>query len=610
MRFVLDISANNNTYKANDALVVKFTAPFNLIASIQSISFDCAPLDTAENGHDISIRWSYDGMVWSAWEEWITKTVQSPNQQNLISQIITNHDSFFLEFRLIRYGTDVGTRTLTLAAMEFESRNPAEKMVESPFGKTSCYAQCSPSQNFYTGVRIDCDPRLLFQPYNLMNPAINFYREASNAVSEMFGHCVRYFKTQADVASADAVLKEYSLFNVTDVKDIKIMVPENTFPDNAISFLPYDMDFGEGLEIHIVRDHFERAFGVDDLPEQKDYLYFPLIDRMFEVHSAYLYRDFMMSQVYYKVMLYKWQDKLNVMRDIKEINDYVDNLTENFDEILQPEIDKEFLQITKPDQYTSVSMNNVGGYDNVRYLVNKDLLIKAYDLNNYFTVVGKYFYELNNGIKQNDLAVKYKLVVNRPQSEHTAFSAWFKPLKSNWTTQTNTYDTIINGYNTSESKGYQINLLYTNVNNTVVTSGIEVKINNQTLQFNQDFPQLNRDEWYAIVFNQLNDFSQSSIHIWKMKWSQAAPTAQKTTDLQLLYTQNVSMIAEEVKPTSTNFTLVGGTLGLTNIRIWKESIEEEKQPVVLNQYVVRDSHLSLAIDNAIPPLRLVKEYVR
>ena len=610
MRFVLDVSANNNTYKANDALVVKFSDAFKLIGSIESFTFDFTPPDTASNGHDVSIRWSYDGMVWSAWEDWITQTAQSPNQQDLINQIITNRDSFYLEFRLVRYGTDVGTRTLTLAAMEFGSKAAPEQMVESPFGNTSCYAQCSPSQNFYTGVKIDADPRLLFQPYNLMNPAINFYREAACAVSEMFGHCVRYFKTQADVSSADAVLKEYSLFNVTDVKDIKIMVPDNTFPDNAIAFFPYDMDFGEGLEIHIVRDHFERAFGVDDLPEQKDYLYFPLIDRMFEVHSAYLYRDFMMSQVYYKVMLYKWQDKLNVMRDIKEINDYVDNLTENFDEVLQPEVNKEFLQITKPDQYASSSMNNVGGFDNVRYLVNKDLVIKAYDLNNYFTVVGKYFYELNNGIKQNDLAVKYKLVVNRPQSEHTAFSAWFKPLKSNWTTQSNTYDTLINGYNTSESKGYQINLLYSNVNNLVVTSGIEVKINGQTLQFNQDFPKLNRDEWYAIVFNQLNDFSQASIHIWKMKWTVAAPTAQKTTDLQLLYTQNVPMVAEEVKPTTTNFTLIGGTIGITNIRIWKESIEEEKQPIILNQYVVRDSHLSLAIDNAIIPLRLVKEYVR
>jgi hypothetical protein len=314
-----------------------------------------------------------------------------------------------------------------------------------------------------------------------------------------------------------------------------------------------------------------------------------------------------MSQVYYKVMLYKWQDKLNVMREIKEINDYVDNLTENFDEILQPEVDREFANITKPDQYTTV---NIGGFDKVRSLINKDLQIKTYDLNNYFTVVGKYFYEMNSGIRQNDLAVKYKLTVNRPSTENTAFSAWFKPLKSNWKTQVNTYDTIINGYNEDESKGYQINLKYANVNGSIVTTGIQLKINGQILEFNQNFPQLNREEWYSIVVNQLNEFKQASIHIWKMKWSATSPTSQKTTDLQLVFTQNLPLVVEDVHPTSTNFSLLGGTYGITNVRVWKETIEEEKQPLILNQYVVRDSHLAIITDNAIPPLRMVREYVR
>jgi hypothetical protein len=39
-------------------------------------------------------------------------------------------------------------------------------------------------------------------------------------------------------------------------------------------------------------------------------------------------------------------------------------------------------------------------------------------------------------------------------------------------------------------------------------------------------------------------------------------------------------------------------------------MEEEVQPITLNQYVVRDQDQALMIDNAIPPLRMVKEYVR
>jgi hypothetical protein len=606
MIYSLNVSSNNITYKPGDTLLLTFSEAFHLIDSIQNVSFDFSPLDTSVNGHNVYIRWSYDNMVWSPWNDWNIGTTPAANQSELIQTITQGKETFYLQFRLIRRGNDTIARTLTNVTIEYTKKSAAETPVVSPFASSSCYPQCSPYQNFFTGVRVDCDPRLLFQPYNVMGPAINLYREAANAASEMFGHCVRYFKTQADTASADPVLKEYSLFNVTDVKDIKVLVPDNQFPDNAIKFLPFDMDFGDGLEVHIVRDHFERAFGCDDLPEQKDYLYFPLIDRMFEVHSAYLYRDFMMSEIYYKVMLYKWQDKLNVMRPIKEINDYVDSITENFDEILQPEIDKEFEDITKPDQYQTVS---IGGFDNVRSHINKNLEIKNYDLNNYFTIVGKYFYDLYSGIPFGDLAVRYKTLVNRPKTEHTAFSCWFKTIKSDWVKQTNTYDTIINGFDANSNKGYIVKLLYSNVNNTVVTSGIELTINNQVLTFNTNFPALQKDQWYAIVVNQLNDFSQCSVHIWRMKWSPTNQT-QKTTDLQLVFTQYLDFTPVDVAPTSIPFTLRGGTLALTNMRVWKESIEEEKQPVTLNQYVVREAHLTLVTDNAIPPMRLVREYVR
>jgi hypothetical protein len=49
---------------------------------------------------------------------------------------------------------------------------------------------------------------------------------------------------------------------------------------------------------------------------------------------------------------------------------------------------------------------------------------------------------------------------------------------------------------------------------------------------------------------------------------------------------------------------------LSSTSFKSESMEEEKQPVTLNQYVVRESRYALLIDNAIPPLRMVKEYVR
>lgn len=617
MRFEFNVDTNNITYNNGDTLLVEFSKPFMYVDSISNISFDFSPLDTWEDGHDISIRWSYDitpidratGLphtIWSGWVDVSRNGVLNSELPSTFSKIISKNNSFLLQFRLVRRGNVSGARSVKKIVIDYIDGKAPEKPVVSPYGNDGCKANVCPTTNFSSGIRIDADPALLFRPYDVMNPAIKIYQEMSSAVSEMFGHCVRYFKTQAKIESADAVLKEYSLYEVTDVKDIKVLVPDNQFPDNAIRFLPYDMDFGDGLEIHIVREHFERAFGCDDLPEQKDYIYFPLIDRIFEIHSAYLFRDFMAAESYYKVMLFKWQDKLNVMRTNPEIDQYVNDLHESLDDVLGPEMEREFEEITKPQQYTTIA---IGGFDHVRSHINEKLQIENKNLSNYFTIVAKYFYDMPKQMNWGDIAVQYKLLVNRKVDQNTAFSMWFKSTKTPSTL--NSYDTLLEGYNTTENKGYSIRLNYAGAT-SIATTGITFKINEQNLVFDKSFPVLNSDDWHAIVVNHMNEYSQASVHIWKMKHNPNLPQTNqpKTTDLQLIYTQVLDINPEEVNPTNTIFTLRAGTTNITNIRVWKESMEEEKQPVTLNQYVVRDNDLSLLIDNAIPPLRMVKEYVR
>lgn len=620
MRYTLNLTSNNITYKNGDALLVSFSSPFLYVKSFDSITFDLIPLDTEANGHDVSIRWSYDvaqldratgkpHIVWSAWENFMTNTVMNPNLNQLFENILSKNNSIDIQLRFTRRGSEVGARRIENIILEVTHADAPEL----PDGKvfptqSSCKASSCVTPSFSSGVTLKCDSNTLFRPYDVMGPGVQLWKDLSCAVSEMFGHCVRYFKTQAKLESADTILKEYSLYTVTEVKDIKILVPDNAFPDNAIKFLPFDMDFGDGMEVHIVREHFERAFGYDDLPEQKDYIYFPLIDRMFEVHSAYLYRDFMAQEAYYKVMLYKWQDKANVMREIPEIEQYIDDLTENFDEVLQPEIDKEYVDTTKPQQYTTTS---VGGFDKVRASINEKTLIEIKDLTNYFTVVGKYFYDMpKSGMNWGDMSVRYKLAVDRKSTENTAFSMWFKTTKTSFKTP-NTYDILLEGYNDTSKKGYRFTLDYVAgtgaYNGKAITKSITTKVNNNIISF--DIPILEPEKWYAIVINHMNEFSQLSVHIWEMKYNPNQANQNKTTDLKLIYTRSSTITPEDVN-SGGFFELRAGTFGVTNIRIWNESIEEEKQPITLNQYVVKDSRYALLIDNAIPPLRIVKEYVR
>jgi hypothetical protein len=619
MRFDYEITSNNITYNTGDTLLVDFSNAFYYIRKINSVEFDFTPLETAENGHDIFIRWSYDTakidqatgkphVIWSAWEQITENGQQIPAINSIFSKIIRennpnphkNWDSFDLQYKLVRRGPESGSRMITRIVMDFDESEFPETVQEKPIRKGGCKANSCPTTNFGSGIIIQSDKNL-FRPYDVMAPAVKIYKEMSCAVSEMFGHCVRYFKTQAKVESADPILKEYSLFEVTDVKDIKILIPDNQLPDNAIKFLPYDMDFGDGIEAHIVREHFERAFGQNDLPEQKDYIYFPLIDRIFEIQSAYLFRDFMGQEAYYKVMLYKWQDKLNVMRENPEIDAYVDSLHESLDEVLAPEIQREYTEITKPLQYQTVA---IGGFDHVRSHIHEKLIIETKDLTNFFTVVGKYYYDLPNRMTKNDIAVQYKLAVNRGPLENTAMTMWFMPGSST------TPDVLIDGYNSTERKGIGATLDY--VETTGKTKSISVFANEQYLTFDKNFPELDTTQWYSIVINHMNEYKQCSVHIWQMVYDPTKPPTGQTrsTQLKLVFTQVLNLNPEAIQPTNTYWMLRAGTTRITNVRVWRNSMEEEVQPITLNQFVVRDQDQALLIDNAIPPLRMVKEYVR
>jgi len=601
MKFQFNITTNNITYTDGDALLVDFSTPLTFIDSINFIDFDFNHTENVLDFHDISIRWSFDTAlidrasgslhtVWSAWMDY-------KKDLNIIQPTIDEcnlackkQNKILLQFRITRkQQLNKVAVSLNTIIIDYIQSKGIELVSEDPM--KGMLAKSCPSSNFSGGILIKCDPSLLFRPYDIMNPAIRLFQEMSVAVSEMFGHNVRYFKTQAKIESADVIFKEYSLYNVTDVKDIKVLVPDNAFPDNAIRFLPYDMDFGEGLEIHIVREHFERAFG-DDLPEQKDFLYFPAIDRFFEVQSAYLFRDFMADNSYYKVMLYKWQDKLNVIRDNPDIDDWVNEMHESLDDLLGDEMKVEYQKATKPLQYKTIS---VGDFDHVRSHINENLLIESKDLSNYFTIISKYFYNLNSNMKLDDLAIQYKLAVNRNDIENTAISFWINNIK---TIEPNTRTVLIDGYDDIESKGIKISLVY------VPSLQIEVLINNDIHTFD-NIPALPKGEWFGFVFNVMNEFSQLDLHIWKIN-----DIIKKSTKLQLYYNKLIKIVPQEIKPATTMWSLRAGTINMTNLRIWSQSIEEEKQPLLLNQYIVKDNQYSLLIDNMIPPLRLSKEFVR
>jgi len=640
----VDLSTNNITYKDGDSLIVTFNGAFMSVSAFDSYSETTSPASTDNDYFITNLRWSVDNITWSPW---LLLERNPDGTKNLPPMNFDSGSNVYIQLKYIRVsqpeppvptGLSVTNITMDISTVKTESNYIA------PTPK-SC-----PTQDYYKGIRIDCQGGL-FRVYDLMGPAIALNRELALTVSEMFGHEVCYFKVSSDKRSKDFILKEYSLFNVTDVKNVRVVVPNNEFPDNKIQFTPFDMDF-ESFEVHIVKEDFERAFGYCVRPEERDYLYFPLENRMYEIESPYLYKDFMRDGVYYKLTLRKYQDSLNIGVEPGSTAENLElELVQNFDNLFKEENELEFTQITKPLQYKTIS---TGNFDFVRSEINESLNIKSHDINNYFTIVAKYAYDLGS-IDYNALGVKYKTLVNIPETEDRVYTMWFRTNRQifqntefvqhvNIDENGMLYDTLLSGiapgiYDqvtgaTSTEKGIQINLQYndTNGNKAYVTKGIQVKINGQDYEFNtnslepwpnQTFPNLVTDateivnkyretgrRWFAMVLNISNQHQSINCNVWEMIFDASKPSyIQQTTQLKLVFSQTLPFTRQAIQP-NVYYELVGSPIELTNVRLLNQLINEENQPLMLNRYTVRDNQYAIMIDNALPPLNMGREAVR
>jgi len=115
---------------------------------------------------------------------------------------------------------------------------------------------------------------------------------------------------------------------------------------------------------------------------------------------------------------------------------------------------------------------------------------------------------------------------------------------------------------------------------------------------------LTDDKWYGIFINMSNRFRQVSAYIWERKWVEDIPSSPRTTELYNIYNKTINSVIPEDRIAEKNFQVLASNSELTNIRLFTETSEIEKQSNILNQNIVIDSQNALIIDNALPHLRL------
>lgn len=434
-------------------------------------------------------------------------------------------------------------------------------------------------------IRVDCEYDNLFKPYNL-NKAHQVYQQLSLMVSDIFGHEVTYFRTEPDLRTKDVILMEYSLFNVVDQKTVRILVPDNEFPqESTISYDMFGMDFEE-FEIHIVASEFEKVFGYKKKPRAKDYMFIPIINKMYTISSIAVGDRFNATQSYWKVKLTKYSDHNAVNPDGFDMA--TDAIVTNIDEVFGEEIQETYAKDTKPTQFQTVSTSY---RDGVRQFMEKDLKIVDYELKNRWTVVSKNYYDLSQ-VKRGEVALEYVVESSIKNTENFALTTWVKPQ-------------FPTGYAAEEFLfgDYDVN----NGFRTLLSAqDLKVIVNGITYIFQHNVA-FDSAKWYAIILNGSNTFKELSLFIYELDLSFNFNFPQNgDNDLTLKFSEVKSVSQAFYWNSNTNYHLNGGKLSLTNLRFFKQPIEFEQHSNVLNQYVVRDSQLATIIDNAIPSIGFQK----
>jgi hypothetical protein len=269
-----------------------------------------------------------------------------------------------------------------------------------------------------------------FKPYQV-NPAVTLYRELAYTINQMFGHDVMYARAVPMAIGRDVTLHEWTLYDVDDPLCIKVLVPNNEFPDNKILFNPMGLDFEMPFEVQIVKEYYEQLFGIGTGPQKRDIIYFPLTNRIYEIESSYLWKDIMQKEVYWKIALQKYQPKSN-RYEPQDLREMFNTITHDTEERFGEEVQLEAIQITDPQQYDPKIGSNY--YDPTRLNFNDNIVITQLKLSNYTNILSESQYDLRSVYiaaagNNQPTAIEYRSNVLFNTEDDRSLNMWFKELK-------------------------------------------------------------------------------------------------------------------------------------------------------------------------------------
>ena len=332
-------------------------------------------------------RYSRNRLDWSLWYE-----VEPGNLGDAAGILLDEHDEFYFE---VKYEYDDGTSDFMSTPIQINEIKLRFRQAAQVANTYTPQVICS--DELCTSIIQNRDPS--FRPYNV-DSAIGMFQELSFFTNQLYGHQVVYFRTLPESDSGDFVFKEWTLYKNVDRKCIKVMVKDNAFPDNVPKFTEFGIDFQLPFEVEIDHKYFQSIFGVNSEPRKRDFLYFPLLNRMFEIQGSYLHRGFMMAPTFWKIQLKKYNPNIDMLLT-DETRTFLDNVILSAENLFGDEVTKDIKDGTMPEQYKKITTT----FDSSRKSLHPDLIQRPLKYTYNFSPLIENYYDLG-AILPSDLTVE------------------------------------------------------------------------------------------------------------------------------------------------------------------------------------------------------------
>lgn len=423
---------------------------------------------------------------------------------SILSNTIDMTSDFFLRIQI--QGPVYSIKLKDYDTNEFIQTNNWSTSISSEFNFVSCdTSNSSYSSNIYN-------------PYANMDCAIKLQQQLSETVACMFGIPIYYFKVSGVKDSADITFKEYALKHVTSVKQIKMVIKDGQMPSSKPEFNDFGIDWQSDWEVEITKGMFATAFGNTEQPTEGDFIYVPMMKRMWMVNEAYEEKNesLMWVATTFKLALVKYQD--DTMVDKGETEDIINNIVKNKYEDLfgdQEGIDSG-VEATEPVEALPDNMTPVFESDSCRkYIDVNNVDIKNANQNAnvqsiYYkgTLIADSYYEYNNSDinnNTNNISIEYQRMYC---GDMFTISFLFNPTEH-----------IINNEQTDDFTIFSIGHIKLSCSYNKKTNKLSIFNINKKLSLEID----GLNEWYLIIFRCSKEMNLSDLSIYKYKYPNNIP---------------------------------------------------------------------------------------